>query len=215
MNPRFVGTLMIILAIACFAAGIIVYPYLPATIVSHWSASGIANGTMGKFWGTFMLPIIMLVLIGLWSLLPVIDPLAPGFKGFRYIYDFIFFLAVAFLAYVYALTLGANTGLGIDVSTMLLPALAVLIFSLGALLPHTKRNWFVGIRTPWTISSDVVWKRTHRLGGALFEISGLIILAATFFPHAAEFWFILLPVMLSAVISVVYSYLLYRKERAR
>lgn len=56
---------------------------------------------------------------------------------------------------------------------MLLPAAAMFVFVLGALLPHTERNWFMGIRTPWTISNDIVWNKTHKLGSRLFEIAAL------------------------------------------
>jgi uncharacterized membrane protein len=215
MTPRFVGTLILVIIVACFVAGILVYPYLPAMMASHWSAHGEVNGMMGKFWGAFTIPIIMLVLMGLWALLPHIDPVAPGFKGFRYVYDFVFFLAVAFLAYAYALMLGVNAGLRFDMFTMLLPALAVLIFLFGALLPHLKRNWFIGIRTPWTISNNVVWDKTHRLGSILFEMAGVCILAAAFVPRAATLWLILVPIILAAVVSVVYSYLIYRRQGGR
>jgi len=210
MTPRFVGILLFIIIIACFAAGIVVYPYFPSIIISHWNAQGIANGGIGKFWGVFLLPFIMLLLVGVWALLPWIDPIAPGFKGFRYIYDFIFFLIIAFLAYVYALTLAANASLRFDMFTMILPALAAFIFILGALMPYLKRNWFVGIRTPWTISNDVVWDKTHRLAGMLFEIAGVVILIASFAPRAAAVWFIAAPIIIVALICVVYSYFLYR-----
>lgn len=213
MNPRFVGTLLLILVLACFATGVIVYPHLPALLVSHWDAAGQANGTMGKFWGTFLLPLIMLAFVGLWALLPRIDPIAPGFQGFRPVYDFFFFLIAAFLAYVYALTLGANLGWQSAMPRMLLPALAVFIFILGALLPYVKRNWFVGIRTPWTISSDIVWEKTHKLGSRLFEVAGLCILVAAFVPRTAALWLIIAPLVTATLISVIYSYVLYKNAK--
>ncbi len=214
MNPRFVGTLMFVIIIACLVAGAVVYPYLPATFVSHWGIHGEANGTMDRSWGVLAIPIIMLVLVGLWALLPRIDPIAPGFKGFRYVYDFIFFLIISFFAYAYALMLGINAGLRFNMLAMILPALAALIFILGVLLPYLKRNWFVGIRTPWTISSDAVWEKTQRLGGALFEVVALFIMVAAFTTtRAVILWLIVVPSLLAAVISVVYSYFLYHGSR--
>lgn len=207
--------MMLVIILACFVTGMIMYSSLPTMFVSHWNAQGVANGTMGKFWGVFIMPIIMLLLMGLWLLLPRVDPVAPEFKGFRYVYDFIFFLVIAFIAYVYAIMLGINGGLHLDLLQMILPALAAFMFILGALLPHLKRNWFVGIRTPWTISNDVVWRKTHRLGSVLFEAAAGFILAAAYLPRAATIWFILVPVLSAALISVVYSYFLYRKHERR
>lgn len=211
MHPRFVGTLLFVIVLACFAVGIIVYPNLPALIASHWDAAGHVNGAMNKFWGVFMPPFIMLVLVGLWALLPNIDPIAPGFKGFRYVYDFFFFLIVAFLAYVYALMLGTNLGWQFNMSAMVLSALALLIFILGALMPYLKRNWFVGIRTPWTISSDAVWNKTHKLGRILFEIAALFIFAGTLVPRMMVLWLILVPLAAAALISIIYSYILFSR----
>ena len=213
MNPKFVGSLLIIIVLACFITGTIVYPNLPAVLISHWDAAGRANGTMGKFWGVFLLPLMMLVFVGLWALLPRIDPIARGFKGFRYVYDFFWFLIISFLAYVYALSLGINLGWRVNMSTAIIPALAILMFCLGALMPYLKRNWFVGIRTPWTISSDTVWNKTHKLGSRLFEIAGILILAGAFTSPRISLWFILVPIIAAAFISIVYSYIFFKREK--
>ncbi|MFA6278717.1 MAG: SdpI family protein [Candidatus Paceibacterota bacterium] len=211
MSPRFVGTLLLIIILACIATGVIVYPNLSATLISHWDAAGRANGTMGKFWGTFLLPLMMLAFSGLWSFLPRIDPIAPGFKSFRYVYDFFFFLLIAFLAYVYALSLGANLGWQFNMLTMTLPALALFILILGALMPYMKRNWFIGIRTPWTISDDIVWDKTHRLGGTLFEVAALFIFAGIFVSPKVATWFILIPIIAATLISIIYSYVIFAR----
>ncbi|MGD0328099.1 MAG: SdpI family protein [Minisyncoccia bacterium] len=212
MNPRFVGTLLLIIVLACLATGIIVYPNLPTVFISHWNVAGHANGTMPTLWGVFFIPLLMLALVGLWTLLPRIDPIAPGFRGFRFVYDFFFFLVVSFLAYTYALMLGINLGWHVTMLKMILPALALLIFILGALLPHIKRNWFFGIRTPWTISNNVVWDKAHKLGGILFEITALFILASAFAPRAIVLWLILVPLIVAALTSVIYSYILFNRN---
>ncbi len=204
---------MIVILLACVATGALVYPTLPAMVASHWGAGGQVNGTMSKLWGVALLPIIMLVCIILWAVVPKIDPLAPSMKGFRYVYDFIFFLIVAFFAYVYALTLLANLGIHFNMTTALLPALAALIAILGALLPRLKRNWFVGIRTPWTISSDRVWNKTHLLGRTLFEVAALCILAAAFTPPPLALALSIIPLLAAVIICVAYSYIVFRQQR--
>lgn len=197
---------------ACFIAGAIAYPLLPSAALSHWNAAGQADGTMPAFLAAFLMPAIMLVLWGVWALLPRIDPIAPGFKGFRHVYDFFWILVSAFLAYVYALTLMENLVRGFDLIIALAPALAALFFMIGSLLPLMKRNWFVGIRTPWSLSSDAVWDRTHRVGGKLFELAGIIILFGYLYPHHAV-WLIVLPTITAALVSVTYSYFLFAREK--
>lgn len=214
MNSRFVGTLLLIIIIACFATGVIVYPNLPTLFASHWNAVGQPNGAMNKFWGISVMPFIMLLLVGLWALLPRIDPIAPGFKGFRYVYDFFFFVIIAFLAYVYALTLWANLGWHFNMLSATFPALALLIFIIGALMPRLKRNWFVGIRTPWTISNDTVWDKTHKLSGTLFEISALFILASAFVSREAVLWLVIMPLIAAALISAMYSYVIFKNGQS-
>lgn len=211
MNSRFVGVFLSIVVLGCFITGAIAYPNLPTTIISHWSATGRPNGTMGSFMGTFLLPLIMLMLVGLWALLPRIDPIAPGFKDFRRVYDFFMFLVVAFLAYTYALTLGANLGWNFVMSRALFPAIAVLFFTLGAILPFIKRNWFIGIRTPWTISNDLVWDKTHRLGSVLFEIAAICTFVGTFIEGVTAFWLLIIPILVAVIACAIYSYLLFSR----
>lgn len=213
MNSRFVGTLLSVIVLACVATGIIVYPHLQTVFVSHWNASGYPNGTMSKFWGVVFMPALMLIFIGVWALLPRIDPIVPGFRGFRRVYDFFFFMTISFLAYVYALTLGANLGWQFNMLTALLPALAIFIFTLGALLPYIPRNWFIGIRTPWTISNAAVWDKTHRLGRVLFEIAAACILAGTFVSRPVALWLTLVSLGAAVLVSVVYSYLLFSRTK--
>jgi uncharacterized membrane protein len=104
-----------------------------------------------------------------------------------------------------------NLGYEFDFKTFIFPMIGVLIFYTGILMKHAKRNWFVGIRTPWTLSSDKVWDETHRIGGDLFKISGIITICGFLLPGYALF-LVLVPIIASAIFLVVYSYILYRKE---
>lgn len=212
MNPRVSGILLGILVVATFATGIIVYPYLPAQVAGHWNAAGAVTNTLPRFWGAFTLPLIMLVLWGLWALLPRIDPISPGFKGFRYVYDFFWIIVTAFFAYAYALTLEKYFGWSGNIYPDIAPGLAVIYIVAGALMPRIKRNWFFGIRTPWTLSSDSVWDKTHRFGSRAFMLAGIVAFFGLLAP-SAEVWIIIVPVVLAALISIVYSYVLFAREK--
>jgi uncharacterized membrane protein len=142
--------------------------------------------------------------------IPKIDPLKANIQKFKnYYYGFI----IAFLAYflyIYALTLVWNLGWKFNFSLTVIPAIGLLMIIVGVLISKAKRNFFIGIRTPWTLSSDEVWDRTHRLGGRLFKIAGIIIILLSFVPEIA--FYVLLGLVFGIVIwLVVYSYALYKK----
>jgi len=92
------------------------------------------------------------------------------------------------------------------------PAMGILFFYAGVLIENSKMNWFIGIRTPWTLSSESVWDKTHKLGAKLFKASGIIAFAGLIFP-ALAFYFVLIPVIISALWTIIYSYLEYQKEK--
>lgn len=193
-----------------FAISAYFYPQLPAKIASHWNAAGQVDGYMSKFWGLFLMPIISIVILALFYFLPSIDPLKKNFKKFRKYYDGFVLLMLTFLLYIYFLALFWNLGYRFNMGAMMIPAMGLLFYYIGVLMAHVKRNWFVGIRTPWTLSSKKVWDKTHKRGAALFKVAGFIALVGLFFP-AYGFWFALAPVIVFCLYLVIYSYLEYRK----
>ncbi|MFA5992934.1 MAG: DUF1648 domain-containing protein [Candidatus Pacearchaeota archaeon] len=201
----------IIVIILMFAIGIYFYQFLPDKLASHWNAQGQVNGYSSKAFALFFMPIITLALFLLLVFIPKIDPLKQNIRKFSsYYYGFIL-LFVFYMFYIYILTLVSNLGFVINFTQFLSPAMGVLFFCVGILIEKSKRNWTIGIRTPWTLSSDFVWKKTHNLGGKLFKISGVICFVGIVLPKYA-FFLIIIPVIISAIVSFVYSYFVYRSE---
>jgi uncharacterized membrane protein len=114
------------------------------------------------------------------------------------------------MLYLYLLTIFWNIGFRFSIVFMLSPAFAILFYYAGILTENAKRNWFIGIRTPWTMSSDKVWDKTHKLGGMLFKVSGILALFGLLLPDYA-FLLVVIPVVLVAIYTVVYSYFEYQK----
>jgi uncharacterized membrane protein len=195
-----------------FATGIAFYAHLPAEIASHWNATGEVNGYMSRAWGTFLFPVILLILAGIFLAIPHIDPKRENIVRFRKYYDYFLIGFGLVFYYIYFLTLLFNVGYHFNFTGFLIPPLATLLYFIGILLPHTELNWSIGIRTPWTISSETVWKKTHAAGGAAFKICGVIALLGVAFPGAAV-WLLVAPVVIAALGLVVYSYVLYEKEK--
>ena len=197
--------------ILTFATAIVAYPYLPDRLASHWGASGQVNGYLPKIWGLFIVPAISAALVLLFLLIPRIDPLRKNIAKFMDAFEQFIIVILAFLFYVFLLTIFWNTGARFSLIQVLSPAFGVLFYACGILIGKAKRNWFIGIRTPWTLSSDRVWEKTHAIGAKLFRLAGVLALGGLLLP-ALAWLFILGPVLLISAYLVVYSYLEYRKE---
>lgn len=197
---------------AAFIISALLLPFLPQEMASHWNAQGEADGFMPKEWGAFLVPLVMLGLVGLFWLLPRIDPLRRNVETFKREFHLFILLLLLFFLYVHALTLAWNLGFRFDMTVLFLPGLGVLFFFLGGLLRKAKRNWFIGIRTPWTLSSDWVWEKTHARGADLFRVLGIIMVLAAFSGEWAM-WIALVPVLVVVIYLVIYSYLAYQAEK--
>lgn len=191
------------------------YPSFPEAYVSHWNASGEADGTMSKAFGAFFVPGMMLVFLGLYALVPKIDPLKDNLEKFRKGYDLLWLALFFFFAYVHGMTVLWNLGARFGFVRWMTPAFAGLWYVLGIVLSRARRNWFVGIRTPWTLASDAVWNDTHTFGAKLFKATAVVALFGVLLPASRVLWFILLPVILTSVATVLYSYLSWKKHVKR
>lgn len=194
-------------------AGLLLWNRLPDQMASHWNANDQVNGYMTKFWGVFILPLITLGMFVLFLVIPAIDPLKANIVQFREAFNLFIVLMVAFMVYIYGLTLAWNLGYtSFKMSGAMLPALGLLFIFIGFMLRQAKRNFFIGIRTPWTLSSDRVWEETHRLGAVLFMISGALAFIGGLFGGTTAFWLMFIPIMGSTLFLLVYSYVLYQRE---
>lgn len=194
-----------------FILAIYFYPQMPEKMVSHWNTQGEVDGVLPKFWGLFLMPLISAGLLLLFWLIPKIDPLKANLKKFRKYFDGFVLLILGFLFYIYLLSIFWNIGLRFNMPQVLAPAFAALFYYLGILTEKAKRNWFVGIRNPWTLSNEKVWEKTHQISGKLFKITGGIALLTIFIPNYA-LYFILIPIISVSIFTFVYSFLVYQKE---
>ncbi len=187
------------------------YPRMDEMLASHWNAAGEADGYMPKFWALFIVPFISAGLLLLLAAIPRIDPLKANIGKFRGHYNLFILAMPVFMLYLHLLTIAWNLGLVFDFVRALAPAFGFLFYIIGVVMENTKRNWFIGIRTPWTMSSERVWDKTHRTGGRLFKAAGVIAVLGVSVPGYAIF-LVLGPVVLFSAYLVIYSYLEYRKE---
>ncbi len=196
-----------------FLASLYYYAVLPDVIITHWNAQGVANGSMSKELGLFLLPAITLILFVFLKYLPKFDPFGKNYSAFQKEFDTFRLVLVAFMAYVHLLIISVNLGNSLNVIQLLSPGFFALFYSLGNLLPKTKRTYFIGIRTPWTLSDEVVWGKTQKLAGLLFKISAFIALAGFLLPNLA-LAFLIAPIIISSISLIAYSFAISKTSKA-
>jgi uncharacterized membrane protein len=202
---------VIAVLIITFVVTLAVYPAAPDRIPSHWNAAGEVDSYLSKFWGLFLIPFIMTGFVALLAVLPRIDPYKENYDKFLNYYEGFILLFVLFMLAIQVQIILWSIGYQISPNLTFPILIGILFIYLGFLLDRAEQNWFVGIRTPWTMSSKTVWKKTHELGGKLFKIAGVISCFGVF-AGVYALWFVLVPALAVAVITVVYSYYEYQKE---
>lgn len=199
----------LILVVLAFFESMYYYPKFPAQVATHWGSNGEVNGYMGKFWGLFLVPVITLVLYLFFMLLPRLDP-KKNIPQFKKHFDNFILIFVLFMVYIHTLTIYWNLGHVFDMTIAIIPAMALLFFFLGTLLSNAKPNWFIGIRTPWTLSNDVVWEKTHQLGATLYKVAAIVALFGIIWQKYAIF-ILIIPIIVVSFYLVAYSYFEYKK----
>lgn len=210
MKLRKSEIISLLIIMISFIIGISFYSLLPDKVASHWNARGEVDGYMSKFGGLFLMPVISLVLLLLFIIIPKIDPLKHNIEKFRKYFDGFIVLMMLFLFYLYILTILWNIGVRFNFVHLLVPIFSIFFYYCGILIQKAQRNWFIGIRTPWTLSNEQVWNKTHKIGGILFKIAGIISLIGILLTEYALF-FVICPVILASLFPVIYSYFAYQK----
>ncbi|OIO65601.1 hypothetical protein COY28_03990 [Candidatus Woesearchaeota archaeon CG_4_10_14_0_2_um_filter_57_5] len=205
-------SLLIVLAMVIATAWY--YPQLPSRMDTHWDAQGAANGASGKAFGSWLSPILALVMLALFAVIPRIDPLQKNMRRYQGQYWLLVLLITGYLAYMQALILAWNLGHRFVFTTALMPAFALLFFGIGSLIRDVPRNWFMGIRTPWSLSSDAAWKLTHEKGAALFKAAGILALVGLAFPRQA-IWLLIGGGLVAGIGSVAWSYVAWKRTNKK
>ncbi len=214
MHLRRSEIIALLITTLAFLVGIYFYPQLPEKMATHWNSTGQVDGFMNRFWGTFLMPIIFFALFLIFLVVPNIDPKRANIDKFRRYFDGFIVILFLFLFYLYLIAIFWNLNYRFNLVSFIVPAIAVLLYAAGILISKAEPNWTIGIRTPWTLSNENVWRKTHILGAKLFKITAVISLIGIFATNYA-FWIFIIPTILSAFYSILYSYLEYRKENKR
>ncbi|MDB4874170.1 MAG: hypothetical protein JWM41_616 [Gemmatimonadetes bacterium] len=203
------------LFVVAAAASIYAYPRLPDRVPTHWGVHGQIDGYGSKWMTLILMPLMVLGLWGLFRVLPTIDPRRENYARFADAYDLIVNSVLSLLVAMHLLIIAATLGVPINVSRVAVIAVGLLLIVIGNVLPRARPTWFVGIRTPWTLSNDRVWERTHRVGGYLMVIAGVLAVCFAFAPPEVAGPAVGVLGAAAALGSVVYSYVAWKQETSR
>lgn len=203
---------------AMFVASAITWPMVPERFPMHFNLQGQVDR-----WGSradaplplLLLPAICAGLYLLMLLLPRIDPGRANYDRFVTAYWVIRFVVLAHMAVLHTLVLLSTLGHVFDIGRIMLISLGVLFLVLGAILGKVRPNWFVGVRTPWTLSSKLSWTHSQRAGGWLFIVLGPVTFVAAILPPPWNLGVALTGPVLGTLGLVLYSYLVWRRDPER
>jgi uncharacterized membrane protein len=196
-----------------FVIGALAYPRLPELIPMHWGPSGQIDG-----WGTksfltvFFAPLMATVTYLLLWFVPYLDPQRGNLVRSKQVYSIALELLTGMMVVIFLGTLYASFNHSMPMASILGVCMGVMFVVLGNYMGRVKRNWTMGFRYSWTLSDDVVWTKTNRLGGRLFMAAGFLAIIGAFLPPLVGIWFVVVPALVMLPITYIYSMRLY-KER--
>ncbi|THF80864.1 hypothetical protein E6C55_09665 [Cohnella fermenti] len=185
---------------------------LPSEVAAHYNVAGEVDRMMAKrdFWLTYGATAILLP--ALMTVLRRIDPRRSNYSRFQGYFSLIRWGLSLFIHVIFVLMIADQLGYSLPIPKLIIGAVGVLWMVLGNRMSQVKSNFFVGIRTPWALSDETNWNRTHRLAAKLWVVAGLLMFAAAWVvPNAWLAVVVLVAALGSALVPAAYSYVLYAR----
>lgn len=202
-----------IILFAAVALSFWAYPLLPDLVVSHWGLDGRPNGWSSREFHCLFFPALMFVIYFAFVLMPKFDPQSERYQEFSGAYRAMRDSILSLFFIVFVAATFSNLGYNVNIGATVSGAVGIMMIVLGNYFGKLKRNFFVGIKTPWTLSSENVWNKTHRLGSRLFIIWGLTLIIAPWLDSRISFLILIGGLIIIVAWPMIYSYLLYKKEK--
>jgi uncharacterized membrane protein len=201
--------LLLVIGLVPIIIAINYYSKLPEQMVSHFGLNGEANGYMKKEYFILLMCVLSIGMPLFLKFIRHIDPKRNNYMKFEDTFKLIRLSVSILISGLFIFSIFYNLGYTFSINHWGIPALGIFFIFLGNVLARIRFNYFVGIRTPWTLSNEEVWRRTHRFGGPIFMIAGFLMLSSLLFKN--PFWIILSAFLILIVVPTGYSYVISRK----
>lgn len=208
LDPFFLAIILISIIGTFF-----IFKSLPDQVPMHWNIKGEVDDYSAKSF-VYLTALLPLALYFIMKIIPQIDPQKDAYDKHRNAYSATMFSVILFLIGIHWMTIGYALGYPLDIIKYIMVALGILFIIIGNYMPQIKFNYFFGIRTPWTLSSEKVWKQTHAVGGYLYFIMGAIFILSSFFNNDISFYISIGSIIFVSIVTVIYSYILFRSEKS-
>ncbi|TCP53284.1 putative membrane protein [Tumebacillus sp. BK434] len=209
MKKHILPFLIILISIG---ASIWVYPQLPDQIPTHWGVNGEPDDYSSKLTGIWLAPVLMIIVYAVLQLMPKIDPKRANYPRFASSLYLVNNLLMLFFLGIQAVVISNWLGYDFNIARFVPGLIGLLFLLLGNYMPRFQQNYYFGIKTPWTLSSPEVWRKTHIFAGRVFVITGALLLLSLFLPAAWMFPFLLILVLGSSLLILVSSYYFHKKQ---
>lgn len=200
--------------VASALTSILSYTHLPARVASHWNVRGEVDGWASRDFHVWFFPALLFGIYFLLVVVPSMDPRRERYVEFARVYNIFRTLILLVLFSVYLLATLYNVGYDVNIGKTVPFIIGLLMLVIGNYMGKIKRNWFVGIRTPWTLSSDDIWTKTHRFGGLMFVIFGLLMIATPYLPTSFAFLVLFVGIFIAVLLPILYSYFLFKNDKS-
>ncbi|WJQ84441.1 SdpI family protein [Brevibacillus brevis] len=185
--------------------GVICYPSMPDQMVIHWGPNGEPNGFAPKLVGITFIPVVMLFLF------VAVRSQRQYYKKFQSSHDTILHTLMIVLLVIHSVIIAYGYGYMLNIGIFVTLILGILFVTIGNFMPRFRHNYLIGIRTPWSLASEEVWKNTHLLSSRVFFIGGILIMLTSFLPTTIHYILMLIIVLVTILISIGSSRYYYKK----
>ncbi len=213
-NPSWIrrNWLSVVVALLPFVILTFVWAELPDRVPQHWNARGEVD-RYGPKASLLLVPFITWFVLGIFWAVPYLDP-KKNTPKFEKVIDRIALGLAVFMLAIFSMVIIASLGTQIDVGNFVILAVLGLFLFLGNLFGKLRPNYFIGIRTPWTLESESNWRKTHRLSSYIWVGGSLLMILLKFFISSEQF---LLPffvfVGLITLVPIAYSFWLFKQDQ--
>jgi uncharacterized membrane protein len=189
---------------------------LTATVPIHWDAEGNPNGYGPALLGFLLVPAITIGIAVMFSIIPMVEPRRENLQRSASAYRTVAVATTVLMFGIHIVVVLAGTGRDAPVALIVGGGVGLLFAAMGNVLTTVRSNYMFGVRTPWTLSSELSWDKTHRLVGRLFVVAGIGVFAASLLGQLLlVFWLLMGSVVVVLVVGFAYSYLVWRDDPDR